>query len=77
MVPPPTPPPPAFESPQKPGLNRVKQKEKRVKTFNDTHREKLCFTQFNTKNGCLAASDLSHMFTQSITVQTFHYQDAD
>ena len=33
--------------------------------FNDTRREKLCFTQFSTKNGCLAASDLFCMFTQS------------
>ena len=33
--------------------------------FNDTHREKLCFTQFNTRiylNRSLAASDLLHMF---------------
>ena len=32
----------------------------------DTHREKLCFIQFSTKNGWLAASDLFHMFTQWI-----------
>ena len=33
---------------------------------NDTHREKLCFIQFSTKNGWLAASVLFHMFTQWI-----------
>ena len=41
-------------------------------TVNDTHREKLCFTQFSTRNGCLAASDLIQMFTQSIKFYTFH-----
>ena len=35
--------------------------------FNNTHREKLCFTQFNTKdyeNRSLAASDLFHNLFQ-------------
>ena len=41
--------------------------------INDTHREKMCFTQFSTKNGCLAASDLFNMFTQSVKFYTFHY----
>ena len=41
---------------------------------NDTHREKLYFVQFSTKNGCLPASDLFHMFTQAITFYTFHYR---
>ena len=40
---------------------------------NDTHREKLCFTQFSKKNGWLAASDLFHVFTLSIKFYTFHY----
>ena len=31
------------------------------------------FTQFSTRNGRLAASDLFHMFTQSIKFYTFHY----
>ena len=34
--------------------------------FNDTYREKLCFTQFNTRiylNRSLAASNLFNMFT--------------
>ena len=41
--------------------------------FNDTHREKLCFTQFSIRNGWLAASDLFRIFTQSIKIYTFHY----
>ena len=44
--------------------------------FNDTHREKLLgegFTQFSTRNGWLAASDLFHVFAQSIKVYTFNY----
>ena len=41
--------------------------------LNDTHREKLCFTQFSIRNGWLAASDLFRIFTQSIKFYTFHY----
>ena len=33
-------------------------------SFNDTHREKLCFTQIQYQNDYLAASDFFHMFTQ-------------
>ena len=40
---------------KKPGLIGIK----------DTHREKL-FDSFRNKNDCLAASNLFHMFTQSI-----------
>ena len=36
-------------------------------SFNDTQREKLCFAQFITR---MAASDLFHMFTQSIKFYT-------
>ena len=42
-----------------------------AKQFNNTHREKLSFTQFSTRIYCntrLAASDLFYMFTQSIKV---------
>ena len=31
------------------------------------------FTQFSTRNGCLAASDHFHMFTQSIKFYTLYY----
>ena len=41
--------------------------------MNDTHREKLVFFSVQYKNGCLAAFDLSHMFTQSIKFYKFHY----
>ena len=43
--------------------------------FNDTHKEKLCFTQFSKKiywKISLAASDLFRMFTQSVKFYTFH-----
>ena len=40
--------------------------------LNDTHREKL-FYSVQDKNGCLAASDLFHMFTQSVKFYTFYY----
>ena len=46
-----------------------------VDVVNDTHDEKLCFTQFSTIiywNGSLAASDLFPVFTQSIKLYTFH-----
>ena len=39
-----------------------------VMTVNDTHREKLCFTQF-----CMPAFDIFHIFTQLIMFYTFHY----
>ena len=32
-----------------------------------------CLDNTQYKNGCLAASDLFHMFTQSIKFHTFHY----
>ena len=35
-------------------------------TLNDTHRERLVFYSIQYRNGWLAASDLFHMFTQSI-----------
>ena len=38
--------------------------------LNDNHREKLCFTQLSVR---MAASDLLHMFTQSIEFYNFHY----
>ena len=43
--------------------------------FNVNHREKPCLTQFSKKNywnRSLAASDLFHMFTQSINFHIFH-----
>ena len=36
------------------------------------NREKL-FYSIQYKNGCLVASDLSHMFKKSIKFYTFHY----
>ena len=38
--------------------------------FDDIHREKLCIYSIQYKNGCLAASDLFHKFTQSIKFYT-------
>ena len=45
--------------------------------INDTHRKKLCFTQFSTRMaaslGCLAASDVFfHVFSQTIKFYTFY-----
>ena len=40
--------------------------------FHDTHRERPVFHSIQYKNGCLAASDLFHMFTQLIKFYTFH-----
>ena len=40
------------------------------KLLNDTHREKLYFTQFSTR---IAAYDLFYVFRQSIKFYTFHY----
>ena len=40
--------------------------------FNDAHREKL-FYSIQYKNGWSAASDLFHMFTESIKFYTFYY----
>ena len=40
--------------------------------FKDTHRKKL-FYSIQYENSCLAASDLFHMFTQSIKFYTFYY----
>ena len=45
----------------------------KLESFNDTHREKLCFTQFGTRiyqNRSLAASDLFHIFIQSFKLYT-------
>ena len=42
-----------------------------LKLLNDTHRKKLCFTQFSTG---MAASDVFHVFTQSIKFYTFRHQ---
>ena len=42
--------------------------------LDDTHRERLAFHSIQYKNGWLAATDLFHMFTQSIKFYTFHYQ---
>ena len=42
--------------------------------INDTHRERLVFHSIQYRDGWLAASDLFHMFTQSIKFYTFHYQ---
>ena len=38
------------------------------------NRERLAFHSIQYRNGCLAASDLFNMFTQSIKFYTFHYQ---
>ena len=38
-----------------------------------THRENNVFYSIHYKNGCLAASDLFHMFTQSNKFYTFYY----
>ena len=40
--------------------------------INDTHRENGVLL-IQHKNGCLAASDLFHVFTQSVKFYTFHY----
>ena len=45
-----------------------------ISAFNDTHRERLMFLSSQYRNGWLAASDLSDMFTQSIKFYTFHYR---
>ena len=37
------------------------------------HTGKTVFYSIQYKNGCLAASDLFRMFTQSIKFYTFHY----
>ena len=42
--------------------------------INDTRREQLVFHSIQYRDGWLAASDLFHMFTQSIKFYTFHYQ---
>ena len=42
--------------------------------LDDTHRERLAFHSIQYRNRWLAASDLFHMFTQSIKFYTFHYQ---
>ena len=44
-------------------------------SFKNAHREKLCFTHFNTKiywNKSLTASVLFYIFTQSVNSYTFH-----
>ena len=52
--------------------NKITEDESELaKQFNNTHREKLYFTQFNTRIYChtrLAPFDLFHMFTQSVKV---------
>ena len=48
---------------------------KTLKHFiNDTHRERLVFRSIEYRNDWLTASDLFHMFTQSIKFYTFHHQ---
>ena len=42
--------------------------------FNDTYSERLVFHSIQYRNDWLAASDLSHMFTQSIKFYTFRFQ---
>ena len=43
--------------------------------LNDTHMEELtCFTEFSTKIHWMAASDVFHMFTQSIKFFWFYYR---
>ena len=42
-------------------------------SFNDPQREKFCFIQISKKNGGLAASNLFHMFAQSVIFYTFYY----
>ena len=46
----------------------------KMKLFNDTHRERLVFHSIQHRSGWLAASDLFHMFRQSIKFYIFHYQ---
>ena len=41
--------------------------------INDTRKEKTVFYSIQYMNGCLAASDLFHMFTQSMKFYTFPY----
>ena len=41
--------------------------------INNTHWEKTVFYSIQHKNDCLPASDLFHMFTQSIKLYTFYY----
>ena len=42
----------------------------RIYFFNDTHREGLVFHSIQYSNGCLAASDLSPMFTQLSSIHS-------
>ena len=51
-------------------LHDILRKQPSRDVLNNTHREKLCFAQFSIR---MAASDLFHMFTQSIKFYTFHY----
>ena len=41
--------------------------------INDTRKGKTVFYSIRYMNGCLASSDLFHMFTQSMKFYTFHY----
>ena len=43
------------------------------RTLKDTHHREKLFHSIQYKNGCLHASDLFHMFTQSVKFYTFHY----
>ena len=40
---------------------------------NDTHRERLCFTQFSTRMTAWLLLTFFHVFTQSIKFYTFYY----
>ena len=42
--------------------------------FNDTYSERLVFHLIQYRNGWMAASNLFHMFTESIKFCTLHYQ---
>ena len=44
------------------------------KSINDTHRLRLVFHLVQYRNGWLVASDLFHVFTQSIKPYTFRHQ---
>ena len=43
-----------------------------ISKFNDTQREKTVLLR-SVQDGCLTASDIFHMFTQSIKFYTFYY----
>ena len=56
------------------GRDAPRREKMPVFEVNDSHRKRLVFRLIHCRNDWLAASDLFHMFTQSIKFYTFHYQ---